>query len=86
MQGTLCPVSGFCGVAECGAWSVGATDPGTPCNSDADDELQAAIAAGTVPPGGASAGGAAGGRASGARRSSAAAPLFVAAALLALVR
>jgi len=34
MQGTSCPVSGFCGVPECGAWSVGDTGQGTPCTSN----------------------------------------------------
>eukprot|EP00892_Ulva_mutabilis_P005911 jgi/Ulvmu1/3692/UM017_0109.1 len=30
-DGTACPSSGFCGVPECGAWSVGDTGTGTPC-------------------------------------------------------
>ena len=31
VQGSDCPLSGFCGVPECGTWSSGALDRGTPC-------------------------------------------------------
>eukprot|EP00892_Ulva_mutabilis_P006259 jgi/Ulvmu1/4004/UM186_0004.1 len=34
-DGTPCPPSGFCGVPECGSFSIGSNDRGTPCNGGA---------------------------------------------------
>lgn len=35
MQGSPCPASGFCGVPECGEWSAGPDNRGSPCNAAA---------------------------------------------------
>eukprot|EP00892_Ulva_mutabilis_P009759 jgi/Ulvmu1/7155/UM034_0062.1 len=35
-DGSPCPPSGFCGVPECGEWSVGSKSRGVPCNAPPD--------------------------------------------------
>lgn len=45
-----CPESGFCGLQECGAWSEGSTNRGTPCNGAGDPAADLANVQATPPP------------------------------------
>lgn len=50
VKGSECPESGFCGVPQCGTWSQGPDDIGTPCNGGtvnsigSDENSEAAVA------------------------------------------